>query len=130
MRRVFQSDVWVTTNPEGPWKHTRPKRVRFGQHTIEGRRLTWSDVLRRMCELIAKENPEDFHLVEKRIMGWAERPYFGRECDREDHNRPYQVPGTEIFVRPNLSANNTAELCKGLCILFGYGAPALEVDLR
>ena len=119
MRMIQRGVKTVTTNHHGPYLGQKPRSVQFG----ENKKLSvndWTDMLQKMCDLIASENETDFSLVLSRIK--AERaPYFGRRSEMGSEPRPYPIGRTGISVRCNLFANNIFELCDALSRVFGYG---------
>lgn len=117
----------VTTNRNGPHLGESPKSIQFGKHKLNVE--DWTEMLETMCDTIAAERDDFSNHLWKIVAGRV--PYFHHgmptEADRDDR-RWHRIGGTDMFVRCNLSANNTAELCDALSDMFGYGP--IEIELQ
>jgi len=81
-------------------------------------------MLETLCAVIARQNPQEFPSVIQNIRG-KRRIYFS--VHENQLTKACKVPGTDIYVETNLSANNTKSLCDALSSYFGYG-PVLVIE--
>lgn len=84
---------------------------------------SFKELLVVVCEKVADRHPDDFHQV-LQLTG-RKRDYFSREY--EDMKRPEKIPGTDIYVETNLSANDCVKRCRQVLSLFGHEKDALTV---
>lgn len=115
--RQTPNRVYVHTNLDGEYAGTRPKWFSLGGEQRNVR--TWREMVVKVCEIAAAQKKDDFKGVLFRICAHGSRLYFSRSKDalRKGKN----VPGTDIYVTTNLSANNAKSLCDRISEIFGYG---------
>jgi hypothetical protein len=121
-RRVLRTHLEVDVNASGRMKGAKPRSFSIGEET----RLvnSWKEMLVDVCGIVASQNKADFPRVVEHIHG-KRRSYFSLRPDHLTDGR--RVPGTNVFVEANLSANNIKSLCDTLSRYFGYGP---EVQLQ
>lgn len=102
---------------------TRPCSFRlFGEQESVS---SFKDLLVGVCEKVAARHPDEFDRV-LQLKGRT-RDYFSREY--KDMTRPEKIPGTDLFVEANLSANDVVRRCRDVLRLFGYSEETLSVEV-
>jgi len=104
----------------GTYTFKRPTGYRFGGKAHMA--STWKEVLVGLCVQIANERPSEFRKV-LQLRG-RKREYFS--TDYRGMTAPEQVPGTDVYVETNLSANGIAKRCRQVLDLCGYGTTDFE----
>jgi hypothetical protein len=84
---------------------------------------TWKEVLVGVCSQLAKERPADFRKV-LQLQG-RKRAYFS--LDYRGMTAPESIPGTDVFVETNLSANDIAKRCRQVLDLCGLKSDDFEI---
>jgi hypothetical protein len=126
-QRVIANKSYVDPWHRGPYTSKKPRWFEF-----QGKRYNvdcWKDLLVKLCELVAMDNPGEFHRATC-IYGEArERSYFVASSPRSrgQLTHPRRVGDTGLSVETNLSANNTYDLCVTLLKHFGYDSDGKEV---
>lgn len=102
----------------------RPSRISLlgSIHTVS----SWKEVLLTVSEEVAKKHPTEFDKVTQ--LKGRKRDYFSP--DYRGMTRPEPIPGTEIYVETNLSANDIMKRCNQVLRLFGYDEAALAVEAK
>jgi hypothetical protein len=116
-------DVW----PQGPYINTKPQWFVFqGEKHCD---YEWKEVLVKLCELVAKDNPGEFGRATKIVgdRGLDPRKYFASAPPPGGLRNDRVIGNTGVYVETNLSANNTYDLCVKLLTHFGYDCDDKQV---
>jgi hypothetical protein len=137
LRRVRRGLTEVDTNRGGRYRGGKVFWFEFKgdsgesvRHDVRG--WDWCNLPPALCGLVAAENRRTFHRATN-IVG-NRRPYFARDPgelktgDRSGRDSGRIVPGTDIYVQCNLSANNAVSLCRAVLGHFGYTRVHDEAD--
>jgi restriction system protein len=98
--------------------------IRFTLFGEERTSKTWKAMLVAVAEELAKRHPSTFEEVAGAVHGRS-RTYFAR--DPEPMWNPARVPGTDLYLETNLSAENILRLAQKLMAAFGHNADDLVV---
>jgi hypothetical protein len=123
-RCISENSVQVSTNYEGPNAFEKVSWVEVNGDRLQVPSSHWRDAVIAVCDKISRENRADFALVLNEVWSGGRRKWFSRIHVELDDGRP--IAGTDIYVATGLSANNSRELCDGLCRKFGYGTFQVE----
>lgn len=114
--------IFVSANNKAPYIHKKPRNFMFNGVWIEAN--DWVDILKRVCNMVAHENPRQLNLLQ-RIKSRKTQQYFAFDKP-ESLTKPYPLYDTKIYVETCLSANNIVSLCESVCKMFGY--PDMEFE--
>ena len=105
----------------------------YSYHSIKGCELngkainchSFADMLTTLFTLLSlAEDSDSFEKAALRLHG-RKRPYFSKNSG--DLRRPYQLPGKQLFVETNLSANNIVGLCRTFLQALGRDPASLKI---
>ena len=85
---------------------------------------SWADMFVQVCGLMYDMHASEFHNV--LTMGTDKHKWFSQ--DASSLLRPRLVPGTDVFVYTNLSANDCLRRGRAVIELFGHDPAALVVE--
>jgi len=114
------------TNVEDKETYTNKSISSF---TFKGRRYevnSWKDMLVQICNIMLATHRDRFDQV-LNLKG-HKRPYFTRKPN--ELRSPEKIPGTDIYVEVNLSANSIVRLSIDIFSLFGYTKDDLSIETR
>jgi hypothetical protein len=125
-RPVYLFTIDVPVNIDGPYTCQKVRSITFGGDTIPVPSHTWDEMIVRVCEKVARENPSEFPRVLNQITSSRNRRYFSKDPD--PLVRYQSISETSIHVEQNLAANNAFALCEAIAKLFGY-EPSVDVEI-
>ena len=94
-------------------------RTKPTSYSLRGRKIevrSWKELLVSLCGVLYQEDRRRFESLLSRR--GRIRPEFSR--DKSEIISPYLVPGSDIYVETNLSANDIVRRCHELMEAFGY----------
>ena len=100
---------FVLTTPNGRKK----------THQLGINRKGWNSLLLKVCELMEKQHPENFHQNVLSLEGW-----FARSCDSRFE---VSVGGGEIYARRGTSGVEIKKACYEIVTKFGYPKDSLVI---
>ena len=108
-------------------------KTRVAAYSLWGethRVANWKDLLLNVCKDAHKRDPDKFQAVFQ-LQGRKQR-YFSRDPRdlRIIHGAPKKIPGTDIYVLTQLSANGIVNRCRRVLKHLGYSGDQLEVHIR
>lgn len=105
----------------------------YSYHPIKGYELngtfvkcsSFSDMIATFCT--TRSFVEDSQSFEKATLQFhgKKRPYFSKNPG--DLRKPYKIPGKQLFVETNLSANNIVGICRALLQALGGDPTSLKI---
>ncbi len=116
---LLKPKVMVSVWHDGPYNGTKPTGFEFGRHRCSAD--DWCEVLYRVLVIAAEEAGDAFNDFEFIFGGRNKRFYFSRnpywvKAQRSDNQeRVVKIPGTDLYIDINLSANNVVALCDAIC---------------
>jgi negative regulator of replication initiation len=105
----------------------------YSYHSMKGCELngkvikcdSFADMLTTLFTLLSlAEDSGSFEKAALQLHG-KKRPYFSKNSD--DLRRPYQIPGKQLFVETNLSANNIVGFCRTFLQALGRDPASLKI---
>jgi negative regulator of replication initiation len=124
--------VSVNSPSLGRGPSTKPDKD-YSYHPIKGYELngkvvkcdSFANMLTTLCTVRSfVEDSESFEKAALQFHG-RKRPYFSK--NRGDLRKPYKIPGKQLFVETNLSANNIVGLCRALLQALGGDPASLKI---
>jgi len=97
--------------------------------TLRGKRYevkSWKDMLIRICNIVYGEQRDKFERV--LTLRGRKKPYFTK--NPKELRAPKRIPGTDVYVETNLSANAIVELSRKILSLLGYNENEFSIELH
>ncbi len=87
---------------------------------------SWRQLLLQLSNVIYSIHKDEFDKV-LTIKG-KKRPYYTR--NKDELVSPLSIPGADVFVEGNVSANRSAQFCSQLIAVFGYSDDDLKLEVH